>query len=259
MKMSYSVAMLLVIVGGFLFAILASLSKDVFLIGNILDDIAGALFIAGTLGILDKYLLQNQLVNLVTSKVGLKKSIDATGITEIHLGWRDLPYEKLFAETKNNIDVVHVYAQTWTNLHADDFVEILRSKQTNIRIILLDPEDDIIINAFARQYNRTPEELKNQIRSVLKKWRKIYERSEINNKSRLKIYLQTGIQTMALYRFDNTIISSALTISKKPQSPYQLPSIICEKNEQTSILFDIYLKEIEGIIKEAREINVDDI
>lgn len=259
MKLSYAWSLTLMILAGVLIAIIADLSKDIFIIGNVLDDIAGALLISGSIGIIDKYILHNQLINLVIGKVNLKKTIDITGMTEVHLGWRDLPYAKLFATTKYNIDVVHAYASTWTNLYADDFVNLLKTKEINIRIVLLDPDSDEIISTYARQYNRTPEELKAQIKGVLRKWKNIYERSGIQDKNRLQLYVQNGVQTMALYRFDNTVISTSLPISKIQSGAYKLPSFICENHEQKTDLFRVYTQEIEDVINEARKLDIDNI
>lgn len=225
---------------------------------NVLNGLAGSLTVAGVLGIIEKYFLHNQLVEFVINKVSLKKSLDSTGVSDIQLGWRNLPYNKLFSNTKYHIDIVHAYGSTWTNSFTDDLVDML-NKGVTIRVFLLDPDNEALMKVFANQYDSTGEELSRRVNGVIKKWKIIRDRVEPSKQDLLELYLNDGVQTIALYRFDDTIIASALSLVKGQKIAYRLPSLICEKDSQTDNLYSAYDQEINHLSKQAKRVNFDTI
>lgn len=226
---------------------------------NVFDTLATTLMISGTLGLIDQYILKNDMINFITSKVGLKKSIDTTGVTDILSGSSEIPYASIFDKTEKKIDIVHAYGQTWTRNYTDRLVLALRDTNAEIRVILMDPEYTELIKAYYPQINQpSPTALRDKLYEVARRWKEIYERAGINDPKRLKIYFHQNIQTVAMYRFDDTIICNQLHITKKPQI-YNFPSIICTKTDIENDLFHVYLTEIDQLIKESRNIPIENL
>lgn len=228
-------------------------------LSSVLSNLSVALIITGLFGLINEFIIKNAMLELIISKVQLKNAIEQTGLDDISFDWKTIPYRKFFESTKGQLDIVNAYGSTWTNSWEDELVTVLTNTECNIRVILLDPNSTTMIPAFADQYGILDEELKNKIIGVTKKWKRIYERSGINDPSRLKIYYHSGVQTIALYRFDNTIVSTLLRITKKPATAFRFPSLICSKTDRLSDLFSIYIHEIEDLLLESREVSLNSI
>lgn len=228
-------------------------------LGNIFDDTASALFITGLFGLFNEFILKRDQLDMIIDKVNLKKSIDNAGIEDIVLGWQGIPYNKLFSETKKNIDVVNAYGQTWLKYYREKLLKVLKETNTNIRVILLDPNDDINMEAFSRHYNISKDELINRIKNVTNMCKSIYNEAGVIDENRLKIYYHKGIQTLALYRFDKYIVSNELEITKDFSSGAEFPNIICKDSNDKYTLYKIYLNQINDLIKESIQVQLSDI
>lgn len=228
---------------------------------GVLQNIGIAFFFTGIAGIIQEYVLKNTLVNLIFSKLALKEDIERTGIVSVYPNLSDLNYRPLFKQAKKNIDIYHVYGQTWTNTYIEDIEDRLLNSNCKIRIILLAP-DSTFIPGLAEIYNgKKPEELKQLIQEVSKLWKRIYlkkmQQKRKKRQSTIELYYHNGFPASSLYRIDDQIVyvQSKMTKGKSKK----LSAYIC-RNTDKADLFDNYLEEMNDIIaNEATKVEWDSI
>lgn len=259
-KLGYKFAIASLIIGGLLLKVLSlSLESLTPFFSSLFSELSSVVLIAGTFGLLDRFILTKEMLTFIVNKVNLKRSIEQTGISEVYYGWKSIPYDDLFSKVEHSVDIVHAYGQTWTRTHSDNILTLLRTTKCKVRVILMDPECPEIINSFYSHYNNSsPESLIDKINTVTRTWKRLFDRSEIGDIERLKVYYHSRPQTVALYRFDDKIVCNQLNITKDPTT-YNFPSITCEKTENSIDMYKVYIAEIERLILESREIPLNTI
>lgn len=227
------------------------------LIRSVLDDIAAGFMFSAVLAFIQERISQSHLIELILSKVNLKKEISEIGVESINTGADKVDFNTLIENGKDNIDIVHAYGRTWTGTQYSSLVRKLRDSNCNIRVVLLDPNSDLI-PAFAKYSRKTVQELKEEIEKVTKTLKRIYEDSGIDDVSRFKIYYHNGLQTTALYRADSKLIAVHLKLSSQSKE-LKFPTIICNATNTNHDLFHAYMEDMEDLINESTEIDLSTI
>lgn len=240
---------------GILFVSIAENDKFATIVGDtinsIIKNVSAALLVSGIFGLINEYLLKNTLVDLIFEKLNLKSSIDKTGVEEIHHDINNLDFSYYINNSRDEIDIFHVYGRTWTNTYSERISKKLESSNCKVRIILMSPDSEFI-PALATHFGDTPEQLKKKIEEVTATWIRIKtnlmqsRKSKKRTQSNLNIYYHNGFPAHSIYRFDEKLIfiSSKLT-QEKTQN---LPSIICTNTKKTDDLYDLHAKQIESIL-----------
>jgi len=257
-KLKYFISAMLLTIGGLVLVLISTTLGDGYL-KSVINNISSALMISGVLGLIDQYILKNEMINYIISKVSLKKSVDLTGLTDLQYGSDQVPYKEFLETAKKKIDVVHLYGQTWTKTHTGRLITALRDTNVEIRVVLMDPLNIDLINIVSPMLKRVDSaELINRIETVSGIWKDIYTRSGVSNPDRIKIYYHSNIQTVALYRFDDNLVCRQLHISKHPNL-CSSPTLICKKGSTGKSIFNVYMSDIEQLIKDSRNVPITSI
>lgn len=213
-----------------------------------------ALIIASIFDVINNFYLKDKMVDLILEKMLIKETIHNTGISEIVSDLNDLDYRHYIRNSKESIDIYHVYGRTWTNNNMDSLRRKVLNSNCKIRVVLLSPESKFI-EPLAERYGSTSKELISNIEYVTKCWQELFECKKSAKKKTqgsLKVYYTQAFPVYSLYRFDNSIINILSKPSKGRTST--LPTFICEDSNKESDLYSMYLKEFEEIINESIEI-----
>ncbi|WP_419886230.1 hypothetical protein [Paenibacillus sp. B-A-8] len=241
--------------GGILLLYLAELIGEGIWQG-VVENLGTAFFFTGIFGLVQEYILKDKLVDVILSKLNLKKDIDRTGIESIFFGISDIDYGFFLKKAVKNIDIVHVYGRTWTNSNVDEIKDRLIRSNCKIRIVLLDP-NSLFIPALAAHYNQAPEELKQSIKYVSNTWKEAYlEKEQVKRRktqSSIDLYYHTGFPANSLYRIDERLIFVQNKMTKGKSK--KLPSFIYSKLDKGDSLYNDNLLEIEALINEAVKVD----
>ena len=231
--------------------------------GNIfLQNIGTVILVSGIYTIIDNMFIKSSLIDLINQKVSIKREIVETGLDKIDYVLSNINYIDYLNEAKNNIDIIHNYARTWTNTNYDFVRRTVLNNNCLVRVILLNP-NSLFIRPLEEHYNYKMGELNDIIKEISKQWYKLYcdiekkknnkEKSTYKNRKcgKLELYYFNGQPTNSLYRIDDRIIV-VYAKNSKTRSAY-LPYCIFENNGEKS-LYNWYLDEIENIIKEATKV-----
>ena len=212
-----------------------------------------AMIIASIFDAINNFYLKDKMVDLILEKMQIKETIHKTGISEIVSDLSDLDYRHYIRNSRESIDIYHVYGRTWTNNNFEAIKNKVLHSNCKIRIVLLSP-DSKFVEPLAERYGVTKEELISNIGYVKKCWLELMElkkNAKKKNQSSLRIYYTNAFPVYSLYRFDNTIINILSKPSKGRTT--NLPTFICEDSNKESDLYSMYLKEFEEIVNESIE------
>ena len=196
---------------------------------NIVDDIAGALFISGAFGLVNELILKDKMIALILEKLKIKEEIDKTGILSFYKSPEVIDYKYYLSPAKKSIDIFHIYGRTWTHNNYNVLQNKVKNSNCKIRVILVNP-DSKFINGLADTFNCSPRELKGRILEVEKIWRALYKEKERQKKRRsqssLELYYTDCFPAHSLYRFDDNLIH----IQSKPTKgrSNELTTIVCK-------------------------------
>lgn len=213
-----------------------------------------AIIIASIFDVINNFYLKDKMVDLILEKMQIKETIHNTGISEIVSDLSDLDYRHYIRNSRESIDIYHVYGRTWTNNNSEAIKNKVLHSNCKIRVVLLSP-DSKFVEPLAERFGVTKEELISNIDYVRKCWLELLElkkNASKKNQSSLRIYYTNAFPVYSLYRFDNTVINILSKPSKGRTTT--LPTFICEDSNKESDLYSMYLKEFEEIVKESIEI-----
>ncbi len=215
---------------------------------NITISIASIMLVSGIYNIINEYIIKKSLIDYIIVRVGLKKSVDYTGLQDVILKMNEVDFSNYIISVKKEIDIVHSYGETWTRNYYNIIEEEAEKRELNIRIFLLNP-DSLFCESLSNHYDKTCEDMKNRIQKAAKQWYKLKMRLE-EKKSSVEIYYFDGNPVHSLYRFDTTMV----IILNKINNDYshRIPTLICRKKEEQNGLFTIFNNEIIDLLKTTK-------
>ena len=237
-------------------------------LGNqLVSNIGSVLLVSGIYTIIDNMYLKKSLLELVIQKVSLDKEIDDTGLIKIDSVLTNIGYRELFEKAASNIDIIHNYARTWTTNNFDFIRNTVMNKECRLRVVLLNPESPFV-PALEKHYGYAEGHLAELINEVTEKWKSLYcdveEKRKVCSKKKsstyknkhygsVELYYFNGQPTNSLYRIDNRIV--VVNAKNSKEKSVFLPYTIFLNNGEKG-LYNVYLKEIETIIKEAEKVDL---
>ncbi|NME09475.1 hypothetical protein HF875_08080 [Paraclostridium bifermentans] len=226
------------------------------IVSSIVSNLGGVVFISGIFTIVDKYIIQRDLVSLVTEKVDLKKEVEESGIIKLARELSDVEYKKYFLAAKDSIDIVHLYGKTWTSTYIEHIKDAI-DRGCNVRVILLNPES-AFIKPLEEHFQYSENQLENLIKEVSEMWNKhCYCKLGSKNKGNISLYYHKGQPTNSLYRIDNKMV--VVQTKTTHEKTTRMPAYVFEKNNNEGNFFDIYLKEIDSLEKESEKIDFENL
>ncbi|MBJ8095570.1 hypothetical protein [Bacillus cereus] len=226
---------------------------------NLVDDVASALLIAGTVGFISEVTLKDKMVSLILEKLQLKEQIDKTGVVSFTKDIGDIDFRFYFKAAKKQIDIVHIYGRTWTHTNLTQIKDKLRNSNCKIRVILLHPESDFI-SGLTSTYNCSEEEIRKRITDVENIWREIYQEKQRvkrrKTQSTLDLYYTKFLPMHSLYRFDGNVIQ--IQAKTTPGRSGDLTTIICKENSKADNLYNKYIHEIDELIEFSELLNLEE-
>lgn len=229
----------------------------------------GSIFlISGIYSIVESYYLKKSMIDMVIEKVKLDKDIEESGLIEVGANLGDIHYQEYYKEAKFNIDILHVYARTWTNTNFDFIKETVLNKRCKLRVVLINPCSQFM-PALEKHYGYSEGELKKYIEEVTKQWKKLAQMVEEKHKyfsdrtyrkshsksyktkeyGNVEFYYYNGQPTNSLYRIDDKMIMISTKTSR--DRSVHIPYMIYAKKDNPNNMYDIFLNEMEKVIKEA--------
>ncbi len=218
------------------------------LIKIFIGTISSYLLVSSILDFFNKSNHDDELINKVCDCIDGESSATEFGVIKIYNKDTKVS-KKILTDARKCIDIMHVYAQSWTGSNRTELINALKNKKIIMRVILADFRSEVIVNNYNNQYNT--KDISKTIQDVIKTWKEIYIESGSNNN--LKLYLYNGNIVNAIYLNEENVIAKHFASSKARHCD-EMTVIECKK--KSNGLYDRYKKEINYVIDESEEISL---
>lgn len=215
------------------------------LVQLILREIGGLFLVSSSVSLVWELFAKRKLLDEIIAKTNLNRDIMDTGIFKITDSFLKISNDewKSFFKSAKEIDFFFCYARSWRRNRRDDFNEIKKKGNIQIRVILPDPNHSDTINELARRFNYSSQDLKNMIEEAINYFKGLKENSNI----KLQLQLLKEAPLYSIYRFDDIIIFAIFT----HRGNESVPTFICEKE---GTLYNYFFNEFEQILNKTVDI-----
>lgn len=201
---------------------------------------AGALLlVSGVITMLWDLLGKRALLDEVLAKAQLSRDIDEAGVSRITDTFQSAKLDwPSYFRAANNLDIFVSYARSWRNTYLEELRRVARKKNTRIRVVLPDPEDEQTVLELSRRFDYTPEHLVNLIEEA----KEDFDRLRSPSGGKVEVWFLPVAQTFSFYIFDQ-IAMIALYTHRRERLP--VPTLVCDKG---GWLHEYVRKEFDAMV-----------
>jgi hypothetical protein len=187
-------------------------------------------------------LLQNltRTSELILARLAFSSSIDDAGLLGIAMQPRNINWDGLF-ETANEVDVFFTYARTWRNSNSNLLYQFITRKGGRLRVVLPDPENQVILQELSNRFAKSPEEFRNLINEATSDYLKMREVGEKSG-TKVEIWHVPVTPMFTIYRFDQHLI---LALGSYKSAKGDVPHFLCDSE---GALFKYATGEFETLV-----------
>lgn len=218
------------------------------LIKVFIGTISSYLLVSSILDFFNKSNHDDELINKVCDCIDGESSATKFGVIKIYNKDTN-DSKKIITDARKCIDIMHVYAQSWTGNNRSELINVLKNKKIIVRVILADFRNEVIVNNYNNQYNK--KDISKTIQNVIETWKEIYIESGSNNN--LKLFLYNGNIVNAIYLNEEKVVAKHFTSSKARHGD-EMTVLECKK--KINGLYDRYKNEIDYVIDESEELSL---
>lgn len=178
----------------------------------------------------------------ILAKLTISSSIDDAGLLDIKMQSRDITWGEYF-EKVNEVDLFFTYARTWRHTNSNLLDQLVRRKGCRLRVVLPNPENNVILQELSNRFTKSPEEFRNLINEATKDYLKLREVGEKYG-AKVELWHASVTPMFTIYRFDKTMI---LALGSYKGTKGDVPHIICKPK---GALYKYAIEEFETLIGE---------
>ena len=175
--------------------------------------------------------------------LGVRESIDRSGVLKATLEPKDVPWDSLITTTRK-IDLSVSYANTWRNNHIKQLREAARNRVLKFRLLLPDPDCDRLMQSLGARYGLDPRVICEKVREARDFFLHIFR--DAKALSRCDIRFSDKEFTYAYHRFD---AASVVTFYHGLGKIDQVPTLELSPEGEMANLFS---KDFEKAFEEAK-------
>jgi len=216
---------------------------------TMIKDIFSLIFATGFLALLWEVIIRRRFLDEILGIIGVQQSFTKSGISLVTFDFHEIQWKNLF-DISNTLDIYFAYGSTWRGQHSENLRRFALKKNSSVRIILPDVDDDLLMENLAARFNYTKEKIKEKITSAIQDFRSIFSNNNLN--TNFKIYLCKRDPTYSMYLFDTTAVISMYKLKMERGS---VPTFIAKnKGEFFTFVKDEFNHLIDNI-EITRELN----
>ncbi len=183
-------------------------------------------------------------------------SIQESGVQKIDRQFHDLPWKKLFEESKT-VSIFIAYGRTWRNTNKPLLTAFVGTKGKQLNIFLPDYNDAKVVGELAARFSIGSDEMAKRIKEAVVEFRSFAIEAGGSASQRMKVFLVKGIApTATYYVFDNAAIMTTYC-----HCPEKKPVPVLQAG-RPGTLYDYISEEIQAVrtfSSEAKPIASDEV
>jgi len=192
------IASLCLIIAGGLLLVFGQLKVPYWL--RILLTHTGSFIIASVaMALIFQYWQLRGLLNDLAETTRCSKEVEASGITGFSTDFHDgVPWDQLF-QRSNRLNMMVAYASTWRNRHQQALQNFLSNNQSELHVVLPDPNNSVIMEEMALRFGYDSVDLQSRVNDALSFFSDLGE----HYPGQVTVYFIPKALTFTFYRFNN--------------------------------------------------------
>ncbi|HEX8170626.1 MAG TPA: hypothetical protein VF824_08810 [Thermoanaerobaculia bacterium] len=202
---------------------------------------AGALlFVTGLLHALWELYGKRVFLEEVLVKIGVGDAARAMTVSGAVSDFKDLAvWQRLFERAKE-LDILVSYARTWRNQHLQELRAFVAKPGAQLRLILPDPDDPVVMATLAHRYATTADEVRSRVLETASEFRSLASAPTV------RVWYVRAAPVYTWYRFDREGIFSFYN-HQVDRSP--VPALVVE---QGGIFFTFATTDFKNLLDGKR-------
>jgi len=157
---------------------------------------------------------------------------------------RGIHWDEFFRKA-NKLTIFFSYGNPWKD-YGEELHNLAARHNTQVQLMLPDPEDEKVIIELARRFGETPDEVKQGIKKTEREFRELFSASK--GSIQFAIWYLSFAPVFSYYIFDDVVV---LTLYKHRRGRVAIPAFVFEKGGK---LYDFINEEHEAIINESNQL-----
>jgi len=154
----------------------------------------------------------------ILARANLAPDVEDTGIRQICMSSTDVAWLQLFEQT-DNLDLTFAYATSWRGQYRFQLEELLKRKGSRIRLILPDPENDVLMKSISTSWQLDPNVLVSRIVETKDAFLRLAEIAK-DHESSCKVWYTACHPVLSMYRFDHYAVVNLYAYVKSQRVPH---------------------------------------
>lgn len=134
--------------------------------------------------------------------------------------YHDIEWDVLFRNVKN-IDILYIYGTTWNRVNREHIKNAI-DRHAQIRVVVADPNDKLILSELARHLERSEEQIQANIEETIMYFQKLQKAG-----AKISIWHLRAVPVYSFFRFDDTAVFSLY--SQRRGESFNGPAFLLEQ------------------------------
>lgn len=142
---------------------------------------------------------------MLLEKVVVSQALMNTGLQQVAFNLTQVEWKQLFNKAEE-IDLFFVYARTWRTNNISYLTEFVNRKNTQLRVVLPDPDNMVVLQELSNRMNKPVEEFQRSIIEAKNEFLALREAGVKSGGAKVDIWLASVTPIYSLYRFDERAV-----------------------------------------------------
>jgi hypothetical protein len=198
-------------------------------------NVGGVLVATGLISLVWELTSKRSFLSEIFSVAELSEDVLRSGLHRLTTNFQhDVEWPKLLGSARS-IDIFFSYGRTWRNANLSLLREFASRTESQMTLILPDPESAEVMSELARRYSATADAMKDRINETIKEFIALFDKQK-GAKGQLKIFLTTTTPVFTFYRIDKKYV---LATYRHRREKGDVPTLICDRNGEITNFIDL--------------------
>lgn len=207
----------------------------------ITSNLGGLLVASLSLSIIWELTIKRSFLYEIYEVSKISSALRESGLSGVSFDFYRLDWEGYFQSAKE-VDIFLTYGGSWRGAVENYIKSFALRTGVKIRLILPDPENQLLVSELARRFNKTEAEMKSRIERAISEFNVLLTGKSCD----YKLYLTTCAPLYGYYKFDRKM---AITIFTQGVSKTSVPTFLIDGD---GALPNFFINDFDHLIAQAR-------
>jgi len=212
---------------------------------TVVRNLGGLLIATVTVTILWELAAKRAFVSELMATARLAEDVRSAGISKIPGDFlKEIDWAEWLGKV-HKLDILFVYGRTWRGMHDHELRALAARKGARVRIVLPDPEDEIIVSELARRNDTKPEIVRQEITQAAADFISIFTKTP-RAAADFSLWYLSMCPTFSFFRLDRTAV---IALYKHSKGRDYTPHFVVQDGGK---IYSFIRQEFDAIISEDK-------